>query len=84
MIKKIAVRGSHNFEATGARGQKDEEYGIVTATVLNVRKGAGLEYPIIGQVKKGDKVNLDCKVGDWYLTYYGEHGGFMYTSYLKT
>ncbi|MGL4741201.1 MAG: GH25 family lysozyme, partial [Sarcina sp.] len=59
------------------------KYGIVTASVLNVRSGAGTNYPVIGQVKKGDKIKLDCKVGDWWSTYYGEHGGFMYAEYLK-
>ena len=58
-------------------------YATVTAKVLNVRSGAGLKYPIIGQVKQGDKIKLDCKIGDWYSTYYGEHGGFMYANYLN-
>ena len=60
-----------------------EKYAIVTTKVLNVRSGAGLNYPVIGQVKQGDKIKLDCRVGDWYSTYYGEHGGFMYASYLN-
>ena len=46
-------------------------------------KGPGLNYPVIGQLKEGDKIKLDCKVGDWWSTYYGEHGGFIYAKYLK-
>ncbi|WP_066875023.1 N-acetylmuramoyl-L-alanine amidase [Clostridium mediterraneense] len=61
----------------------NDKYAIVTASILNVRSGAGLEYPVIGQVKQGDKIKLDCKVGQWWSTYYGEHGGFMYADYLK-
>lgn len=33
---------------------------IVTADVLNVRSGRGTNYPVIGQLHKGDKINL------WY------------------
>ena len=58
------------------------KYGIVIANVLNVRKGAGTNYEVVGQVHKGDKIKLDCKVGNWWSTYYGEHGGFMYGDYL--
>ncbi|MGL4450698.1 MAG: SH3 domain-containing protein, partial [Sarcina sp.] len=61
----------------------NEKYATVTASVLNVRSGAGTNYPVIGQVKRGDRIQLDCKVGDWWSTYYGEHGGFMYAEYLK-
>lgn len=60
----------------------DSQYAVVNTDVLNVRSGAGLGYSVIGQVKKGEKIQLDCKVGDWWSTYYGEHGGFMYSSYL--
>ena len=58
-------------------------YGTVTASVLNVRRGAGINYPIIGQLKYGQKVRLDVKVGDWWSIYFGEHGGFVYSSYIK-
>ena len=60
----------------------NEKYGVVTTTLLNVRSGPGLCYSVIGQVKKGDKIKLDCKIGDWCSIYYGEHGGFIYSSYL--
>lgn len=58
-------------------------YGVVTASVLNVRKGAGTQYPVIGHLKKGDKVKLDVKVGQWWSTYYGEHGGFVHGDYIS-
>lgn len=58
------------------------KYAVITANLLNVRSGPGLGYSIIGQVKKGDKIKLDCKIGDWWSIYYGEHGGFIYSSYL--
>lgn len=60
-----------------------DKYGVVTASVLNVRKGAGTGYPIVGQLKKGDKVKLDVKVGEWWSTYFGQHGGFVHGDYIK-
>lgn len=84
LIGKLIAEGISNKlvpEVTPVLTPK--KYAIVTANVLNVRKGAGLNAPIIGQVKKDDKIELDCKVGDWWSTYYGEHGGFMSAQYLK-
>ncbi|WP_195926834.1 SH3 domain-containing protein [Sarcina ventriculi] len=60
-----------------------DSYGIVTASVLNVRYKASLDGNIIGTLKKGDKVKLAIKVGDWLNIYYGEHGGFVSSKYIK-
>ena len=38
---------------------------IVTATSLNVRSGRGTNYPVIGKLKKGDKVDLYYNMNDW-------------------
>ena len=81
-IEKVVIKPEVT-EKTKEIEAGNSKYAVVTASVLNVRSGAGIKYPVIGQVKKGDKVKLDCKVGEWYSTYYGEHGGFMYASYLK-
>ena len=39
-------------------------YGIITASVLNVRDKASLSGNIIGTLKQGDKVKLSIKIGD--------------------
>lgn len=57
--------------------------GIVTANVLNVRSGAGAEYKVIGQLKKGDKVKIDKKVDNFYSIYFGMHGGYVSVIYIK-
>ena len=57
--------------------------GIVTASVLNVRSGAGEGYKVIGQLKKGDKVKIAKKVGDFYSIYFGMHGGYVSVDYIK-
>lgn len=37
----------------------------VTADVLNVRSGRGTNYPVIGQLKKGEIVDLYYNMNDW-------------------
>lgn len=87
LIGNLIANGiaGENIVVTSTPLSKDnnDKYAIVIATVLNVRSGAGLNYPVIGQLKEGDKIKLDCKVGEWWSTYYGEHGGFMHAEYLK-
>ena len=84
LIGKLIAEGIANAKVENQPTviNDNSKYGIVTANVLNVRKGAGTDYEVVGQVHKGDKIKLDCKVGDWWSTYYGEHGGFMYADYL--
>ncbi|KQL53436.1 hypothetical protein AN964_07975 [Heyndrickxia shackletonii] len=38
----------------------------VNASVLNIRKGPGLSYPILKQVQKGDQFTVLQKKNDWY------------------
>lgn len=59
-------------------------YGIVTASALNVRGGAGTNYPIIGKLKNNERVKLckDCGNG-WYEIYFGDHGGFVSKEYVR-
>lgn len=39
--------------------------GVVTASVLNVREGAGTNYWIVGQLKQGQTVQVLAQKGDW-------------------
>lgn len=82
-VAKAIFKGITGTEYKPSGDSVPAGYGIVTASVLNVRKGAGTQYPIVGQVHKGDKIKLDCKVGNWWSTYYGEHGGFMSADFIK-
>jgi len=38
----------------------------VNVSVLNIRKGPGLSYPILEQVQKGDQFTILQKKNDWY------------------
>lgn len=42
------------------------ETGTVTATVLNVRSGAGTSYSIVTKINKGNKVNIIESKNGWY------------------
>ena len=63
--------------------ENTDSYGIVTASVLNVRDKASINSNIIGTLDKGTKVKLSTKIGDWWNIYYGEHGGFVSDKYVN-
>lgn len=46
-------------------GENDEEI-IVTSKVVNVREGAGLSYPIVKKLTKGEKHEIVSEKDDWY------------------
>ena len=59
-------------------------YKTVTASVLNVRGGRSIANSIVGKLKKGEKVKIDKNFPDgWTSIYFGNHGGFVSTQYLK-
>ncbi|NFV48472.1 N-acetylmuramoyl-L-alanine amidase, partial [Clostridium botulinum] len=68
------IKQAINGKAYNANIQSNFNYGIVTATVLNVRDKATTNSNIIGQLKNGQQVHIFKKVGDWYSIYYGQHG----------
>ena len=70
-------------DTTGTSTPSIPTSGIVTATVLNVRSGAGTNYNIIGSYNKGDRVDIARKVGNFYETYFGDHGGWVSCDYIK-
>lgn len=47
------------------QGASDREF-IVRVDTLNVREGPGLSYPIISQIKKGEKYSIIKVNGEWY------------------
>jgi hypothetical protein len=64
--------------------------GQVTADLLNVRTGPGINYPVIGQVKKNEFINIVGLVGReiWLMLdngYYcaAHHNGYVYVKLLK-
>jgi uncharacterized protein YraI len=58
------------------------DYYIATAD-LNVRTGAGTEYPIFFTLQKGDEVEILSKNDNWYQIRYIGKKGYAYSEYLK-
>jgi stage II sporulation protein D len=52
-------------------------------TSLNVRKGAGTNYAVIGSLKNGAKVEILEKGSTWYKIKYGSGTGYVHKQYIK-
>ncbi|MCM0648620.1 SH3 domain-containing protein [Clostridium swellfunianum] len=58
-------------------------YGTVTADVLNVRDGASTNFGVIGKLKKGERIKLGWREGNWWNIYFGDHGGWVSADYIN-
>lgn len=68
---------------TTTEKKKPYEYGIVTAeNGLYVRAGNSTKCPILGSLKKGEKVHIDYESNGWYSVFWGEHGGWISSKYV--
>lgn len=70
---------------TWKNGSYEGKKARVTADVLNVRKGRGTDFAILGKLKKGDVVNLSYCLDKWVSIPYagGTNGmGYIHTDYL--
>ena len=59
------------------------EKGVVTATKLNVRKGAGTSHSRVGQLTRGDIVSIKSRSGNWYEISKTGITGFCHSRYIK-
>ncbi|SDO06334.1 SH3 domain-containing protein [Alkalicoccus daliensis] len=57
--------------------------GEITASSLNIRSAASTSASITGSVKRGAKVELLEKKGEWYKIKSGSREGFVHGSYVK-
>jgi flagellum-specific peptidoglycan hydrolase FlgJ len=85
LIKLIEQYNLNQYDTVENYSQPEEKktVGTVTASVLNVRKGPGTNYDVIGTLKKGSQVRIASLQGDWYDIYYDEHGGYVHKNYIK-
>ncbi|WP_051539936.1 GH25 family lysozyme [Clostridium ihumii] len=60
----------------------DKNEGLVLADVLNVRDKP--DGAIIGTLTNGAVIRIDKKVDNWYSIYFGDHGGYISSDYVKT
>ncbi len=48
------------------------ENAEINTESLNIRKGAGINFPVIGKAQKGQKVQVLGVLGEWYLVYFSD------------
>jgi len=58
--------------------------GLIETNKLNVRGGAGIQFGIVGQLKKGEEVIIRKKEGEWYKILPPENSyGWIFEDNLK-
>ena len=55
----------------------------VTTTGLKVRKGAGLSYPVIATLNRGDMIEFTALTGGWYHIRYNGEPAFVFAQYTS-
>ena len=55
----------------------------VTTAGLKVRKGAGLGYPVIATLNRGDMIEFTALTGGWYHIRYNGEPAFVFAQYTK-
>ncbi len=59
-------------------------YVAVIAANVNIRAGAGTDYSVLGQAKQSSLYAIVGKIGNWYITYYQNKLGYIYSDYCQT
>lgn len=86
--------GGEEQTPEGGEEDKDEEpappqqskvgYIAVIGANVNIRSGAGTEYSVLGQAKQSTLFAIVGKIGNWYITYYNNKLGYIYSDYCQT
>ncbi|EYE87872.1 hypothetical protein Q428_10900 [Fervidicella metallireducens AeB] len=77
---KIGYVSSKSLEETKVIQTNNQ---VTATTNLNVRSTASTKGKVIGEIKKGQKVNVIKKVGDWYQISYNGKTGYILAKYTK-
>lgn len=56
----------------------------ITADVLNVRRGPGSDYDVVGKLTYGDVVEILSEEGDWYRILYDGQEAYIHKDYVET
>ena len=65
LVKASSTSPTLSTSATDARPSQQGPRGTVTASVLNLRQGAGASFAVTGQLRQGESVTLLDERGDW-------------------
>ena len=63
---------------------KEAVVNVDSWDVLNVRSGAGANYPVVGKLKSGEKVSVFRYEGDWAYIQSGTITGYVNNYYLAS
>ena len=66
-----------------AKPKYTAKYGIITASFLNVRAGAGPTYPVTGTIKIGSKVTMLENINGFYKIIYLGKTSYVSAQYVK-
>lgn len=80
---KVQAKVNEILAAKKPEASSDTFYGIVNTTKskLNIRAGAGTNYPILGTLEKGKKVQLKNGSSGWYKL--ADRNGYVSANYIK-
>lgn len=59
-------------------------YVAVIAANVNIRSGASTDHSVLGQAKKSTLYAIVGKIGNWYIIYYQNKLGYIYSDYCQT
>ena len=69
--------------AVGGNQQEVIKYkGVVNASALNVRSGAGTNYSVLGSLSRNQTVEIYSEAGEWYKIKYGTGVGYVSKAYV--
>mgnify|MGYP000966068685 CR=1 FL=1 len=58
-------------------------YGWCNASTMHIRSGPGTEYGAIGGLKKGEKVTIVDREGDWFKIEFKDSFGYVSALYIQ-
>ncbi|MBQ9832672.1 MAG: cell wall hydrolase [Clostridia bacterium] len=61
----------------------DSVKGYVNAKTVNLRKGPGTDYKIIGEYERGDTLKINGESGEWYRVKIDSTTGFMLKEFVE-
>ncbi|OPX47419.1 SH3 domain-containing protein [Clostridium thermobutyricum] len=86
-INSTSSNGSANNSGNTVRPPSNsgstQKTGKVTASILNVRSGAGTSHKVIGSLRNGSTVTIVETKNGWHKIKYGSSYGYVSSSYIK-
>ena len=78
--------GGQNNGGTVVTPEQQSKVGYIAVigANVNVRAGAGTDYSVLGQAKQSTLFAVVGKIGNWYITYYKNTLGYIWSDYCKT